>query len=403
MVRMRRFILSLTLGLSTMACGSGAGDTELGTTVQMSTEIPQQGTCEAKGVVKLANVAGFSELDDDVRLDSRAASHIVAARPIADLPALDGVKWVGETALRRLTGYASDHGYFVACDDAGLPAPGSCEALAMRTVANTATFAELDDDVGLDRRAASNIVAARPINSLPELDSVRYVGPSALEKILAYAEEQGLLAVCHGAGPEIGIVSDLDKTVVPPADPDLSKAPYPGVTRLYQILELQNDGSWGDMFYVTARQPEMVTEIPDYLETHGVPGGPIETGVSGLPWVAEPEKVADVSSVLDANPGQMFLLFGDSSHRDPEVYKTIRETYPERIVAGFIHKVNNTVAPHRVEGLHLHNGYVEVAALLYGYQVLTRAEAEDVMVSAQAEGDPISAAAIAQLLDDHAP
>ena len=42
---------------------------------------------------------------------------------------------------------------------------------------------------------------------------------------------------------ELGIVSDLDKTVVPPADPDLSKAPYPGVTRLYQILEL-GDGAY---------------------------------------------------------------------------------------------------------------------------------------------------------------
>ena len=34
------------------------------------------------------------------------------------------------------------------------------------------------------------------------------------------------------------------------------------------------------------------------------------------------------------------------------------------MIAGFIHKVNETVSPHRVEGLHLHESYAEVAAAL---------------------------------------
>jgi len=282
-----------------------------------------------------------------------------------------------------------------------LPTAGSCEAEAMLKVANEASFEQLDVDAALDRRAAENIIAARPINSLAELDDVSYVGETALRRILAYAEEQGHLASC-GAG-EVGIVSDLDKTVVPPAEPDLSVAPYPGVAMLYQMLESHGGGAPGDMYYVTAREPASVTEIPEYLEQHGVPTGPIETGVSGLPWVAQPEKVSDVSGILDATGAQRFVLFGDSSHVDPEVYTAIMAAYPGRIIAGFIHKVTGTVSPDRVEGLHLHESYAEVAALLYGYQVLTRDEALSVMLAAQSEGLAITSAEMEALLDANAP
>lgn len=276
-----------------------------------------------------------------------------------------------------------------------LPAEGSCEAEGMLAVANELDFEALDVDVALDRRAAENIVAQRPFASLAALDEVSWVGPAALGAILRYAEAEGYLATCAAGGVEIGIVSDLDKTVIPHAEPDLSEAPYPGVTRLYQILE---GVDLGDMHYVTARSPDRVTEIPAYLEAHDVPAGPIETGISGLPWVAQPEKVKDISGVLDATGGQAFLLFGDSSHRDPEAYQEIQGLYPERIVAGFIHKVNATVSEHRVEGLYLHESYCEVAAILYGLDVLSRAQALEVMRSAQAEGEAIDDDAIEALL-----
>ncbi len=70
----------------------------------------------------------------------------------------------------------------------------SVEAQGVLTVVNTATFVELDDDVPLDVRAARNIVAYRDvqaIGTIAELDGIRYVGPSALGKLLAYAYENG--------------------------------------------------------------------------------------------------------------------------------------------------------------------------------------------------------------------
>lgn len=57
--------------------------------------------------------------------------------------------------------------------------------------ANTLTEDELDIDVALDARAARNIVAYRangPFLTLEELDAVPWVGPSAFQKLVAYAQ-----------------------------------------------------------------------------------------------------------------------------------------------------------------------------------------------------------------------
>ena len=88
--------------------------------------------------------------------------------------------------------------------------PGSPEEAGMLAFVNDAstTFAVLDIDVALDRRAAENIVARRdgadatfgtaddqPFVSVDDLDSVSWVGPAALEALLAYARDNGWLEV----------------------------------------------------------------------------------------------------------------------------------------------------------------------------------------------------------------
>ena len=88
--------------------------------------------------------------------------------------------------------------------------PGSAEEAGMLALVNDAstTFAVLDDDAALDRRAAENIVAARdgadaahgtaddmPFTSIDQLDAIAYVGPTALEKLLVFARDNGWLDV----------------------------------------------------------------------------------------------------------------------------------------------------------------------------------------------------------------
>lgn len=198
------------------------------------------------------------------------------------------------------------------------------------------------------------------------------------------------------ASSELGIVSDIDKTVLPPETASGLPPPYPGVATLLRTVEGTVSG---DVHYVTARTPDGVVEIPDWMAMHDVPPGMIDTGTSGVPWIAQAEKIADISRILDATGDQPFVLFGDTSHRDPEVYQEIRTAYPDRISAIFIHKVNATVTATRVTGMHLVNNYAEAAAIAFGQDLITEAQARTIMNAARTEGLPITAAEIDALLD----
>jgi hypothetical protein len=197
---------------------------------------------------------------------------------------------------------------------------------------------------------------------------------------------------------EWGVVSDLDKTIIPPDENGVHPRPYPGVAALVRELEFANGGAAGDVTFVTARSPDRVTDVPDYLDEHGVPQGPIETGVGTSPFVAQKEKVADIVRVLEANPGQRFVFLGDSSHRDPEVYREIQRRFPERVAAVVIHKVTQTVNPSRVEGQTLVENYAVAAASLYKAGVLDKPAAKRVIDAARAEGLALTAAEARALL-----
>jgi hypothetical protein len=201
-----------------------------------------------------------------------------------------------------------------------------------------------------------------------------------------------------GDHSELGIVSDIDKTVLPPETSAGMPPPYPGIASMLSTLELRGSGNAGDIHYVTARDPADVVVIPDWMAMHAVPAGSIDTGVGTQPWVAQPEKVRDIKRIMDGRDGQKFVLFGDTSHRDPEVYKEVRTLFPDRVLAIFIHKVNATVSPTRVAGMHLVNNYAEAAAIAFGLDLITEAEARSIMNDAKAEGLAITAAEINALI-----
>lgn len=66
-------------------------------------------------------------------------------------------------------------------------------AKAILHFVNTATFAELDDNARLDRRAASSITYGRPFSTLKALDKARRVGSRAFNRLSKYVGEQGLV------------------------------------------------------------------------------------------------------------------------------------------------------------------------------------------------------------------
>jgi hypothetical protein len=114
---------------------------------------------------------------------------------------------VGPVALERLRAYATtwnqQPGQGSAVTQSGVTFSAQ-EVTVLLDLVNKASQSVLDDDAGLDSRAAQNIVAARPIKTVADLDAVAYVGATALKKLKAYlpAWKPGL--------PEVS-VADLEQ------------------------------------------------------------------------------------------------------------------------------------------------------------------------------------------------
>lgn len=204
---------------------------------------------------------------------------------------------------------------------------------------------------------------------------------------------------------EIGVVSDIDKTLMPPERNGVEPAAYPGVSALLTLLERgsQGNGALGDVTYVTVRNPGRVTTIDAWLARNHLPAGTVETGTVAFPFnVAEDNKVADIERTLRANPGQQFVMFGDTNHRDAEVYARIRNAFPSQVKAVIIHDVK-TIDAARLTGHKLVANYAQAAAHLFNLRVIDEAGARTVMVAAQAEGLVISSAEIDTLITSHRP
>lgn len=164
-----------------------------------------EGSPEAQGILALLRdqATTVALLDVDVALDRRAATNLIAHREGADgvpgtadddafdsIQEVDAIAYVGATALERLQAYAEAHGF--------VPSGGDLlgvfdnvaftidEANATLALANSATLAELDISAALDRRAATNIIAARPLGTMQALANVAYVGQSAMLALREY-------------------------------------------------------------------------------------------------------------------------------------------------------------------------------------------------------------------------
>jgi hypothetical protein len=145
-------------------------------------------------ILDLANTASFEVLDDWVGLDVRAVETIIESRderPFNTLETLRAMPYLADHGLRKMYTYLYIDGRCpVEMDDLGI-IDVTCRPVVNRILelANTASFATLDDEVPLDLRAAGNIVAIRkyrPFTSLSELWSVSYVKTTAIQAMYLY-------------------------------------------------------------------------------------------------------------------------------------------------------------------------------------------------------------------------
>jgi phosphatidate phosphatase APP1 len=172
-----------------------------------------------------------------------------------------------------------------------------------------------------------------------------------------------------GASASFGVISDLDDTVIQSRVANFLQAvrtvmlgnartrlPVPGVAAFYQALERGGDGARKNpIFYVSSSPWNIHDLIAEFMELQHIPAGPIclrdwDIDLSALAHHRHKgHKEPLIREILDLYPNLPFILIGDSSQQDPEIYRAIIDAYPGRISAIYIRNVDPH--PERLESI----------------------------------------------------
>lgn len=198
------------------------------------------GTPEANGVIAMLNAptTTFATLDRDAGLDRRAAENLMAYRDgpaggFATIAEIDAVPWVGPSALQHLFDYARATGWVDQAEFYGcIEGVDFTVARAQATVqlANAASFAVLDEQVPLDRRAAQGLVEGRPFATIEAVAAVPYVGPVALLALQRFATPESPPATLSTAAATEALTTATEGLVhISDIDDPLTVVILPGV------------------------------------------------------------------------------------------------------------------------------------------------------------------------------
>ena len=163
------------------------------------------------------------------------------------------------------------------------------------------------------------------------------------------------------ASATFGVISDLDDTVIQSRISNFLQAvrtvmlgnartrlPFPGVAAFYQALQRGGDGSrHNPIFYVSSSPWNIYDIIADFMDLQNIPVGPIllrdwDIELSALsPNRLRGHKEPLIREILDLYPGLPFVLIGDNSQKDPEIYRSILDDYPGRILAIYIRNIED--------------------------------------------------------------
>ncbi len=156
-----------------------------------------------------------------------------------------------------------------------------------------------------------------------------------------------------------GFISDLDDTVIQSRVSNFLQAartvmlgnartrlPFPGVAAFYEALR---NGASGDeknpIFYVSSSPWNIYDVIVEFMDFQKIPKGPVmlrdwDIALRSLSSSRHSEhKVATITNIMQLYPELEFILIGDTSQQDPEIYRQIVQEFPKRVRAIYIRDV----------------------------------------------------------------
>ncbi|MDF1503977.1 phosphatase domain-containing protein [Roseisolibacter sp. H3M3-2] len=161
------------------------------------------------------------------------------------------------------------------------------------------------------------------------------------------------------AHARFGVISDMDDTVLQSdvtsflsaarmvlLENARTRLPFPGVAAFYRALQAAVPGATGGggaqgnpIFYVSSSPWNLYDVIADFLEAQAIPAGPLllrDWDIGPSLRSNKGHKLARIREVLATYPSLPFLLVGDSTQEDPEIYGALARESPGRVLAIYI-------------------------------------------------------------------
>jgi phosphatidate phosphatase APP1 len=173
------------------------------------------------------------------------------------------------------------------------------------------------------------------------------------------AAGKGEVFVPHST--QYGFISDIDDTVMISHSATMgrrlkelfihnprTRSIFPGLANHYKLLSFAHteEGVPNPFFYVSSSEWNLYDYLNEFFRYNGLPKGAfllnqvkrwyelLKTGRT-----KHQGKFMRVVRILDAFPTQKFILFGDNTQADPEIYATIAEKLRGRIFAIYIRNI----------------------------------------------------------------
>ena len=174
------------------------------------------------------------------------------------------------------------------------------------------------------------------------------------------ATGEGKIFVPHST--QYGFISDIDDTVLVSHSSKTgkklrtmftknprSRKTFDDVVKFYQLLSLAHTTSdlLNPFFYVSSSEWNLYDDLNEFFKHNNLPKGAFLLN-SIKKWyqllstgkTKHQGKFIRVIRILEAFPKQKFVLLGDNSQRDPEIYASIANKYADRIIAIYIRNVS---------------------------------------------------------------
>ncbi len=193
--------------------------------------------------------------------------------------------------------------------------------------------------------------------------------PAGLHDITVTCVNDNNQPIAHGQSTivvphitQLAIISDIDDTFLISHSATIFKRLYTlftlnartrkafeGVAKHYTLLQYAqtNAAEPNPFFYVSSSEWNLYDYLQEFIQVQQLPPGVfllnqvkqwyqlLKTGKT-----KHSGKFARIVRIMEAFPNQQFILLGDNSQQDPEIYHSLMAHFPRRIVAVYIRMVN---------------------------------------------------------------